>query len=483
MKKLLALVLALVLALGVCGMTATAEEQDVITLRLFPRDPQRPDDQLVSEELSKLTMEKIGVNVELVKLGEVSEFAQKIPLLIASDEQMDLVFDAAWVDYPNRARSGAYLDITDMLADYPDLYNTVNAALWEGSKIDGRNYCVPTNKEVPSCSAFYVETAFLEENNIDPASIKKFEDIEVVLEALQGTDRYGLQTTVNSHMPSLFKLYYADFISTCSAIALYYDNPDTFVNWYATDEYMAFCKLMNEWYQKGYIIEDIATAENPYILKDEDGNYNGKYGVGCVSYSPLNEVGTSKSVGTDMTPIIVTPVVNTTGNCAGSVWAILAKTQYPEKCMELLQLWNTDAEVKNMMAYGIEGRHYELVDGKVSQFEGWTDNYYTQNWTTGNMFISYLLVGEPDDKWDQYIAFNESATDSPMLGFNPVTDEITDKIAAINGAIAEYVPLLEVGALDPEEYVPMLRDALDSVGIDEVINWYQVKYDEWKAAK
>ena len=56
MKKLLALVLALVLALGVCGMTATAESEDVITLRLFPNDPQKPDDALVSEELSKLTM-------------------------------------------------------------------------------------------------------------------------------------------------------------------------------------------------------------------------------------------------------------------------------------------------------------------------------------------------------------------------------------------------------------------------------------------
>ena len=482
MKKLLALALALVLALGVCGMTATAESEETITLRLFPNDEQKPDDALVSEELSKLTMEKVGVKVELVKQGK-GEFAQKIPLLIASDEPMDLVFDASWIDYPNRARSGAYLDITDKLADYPELYNVIDPALWEGSKIDGRNYCVPTNKEVPVCSAFYAETSFLKENNIDPASIKKYEDIEVVLEALKGTDRYGLQTNVNSHMPELYKRYYVDTISTCKAVTLFYDKPDTFVNWFDTDEYMAFCKLMNDWYQKGYIIEDVATAENPYVLKDENGKYNGKYGVGCVSYSPLNEVGLSASTGTDMTPMIVTPIVNTTGNCAGSVWAILAKTRYPEKCMELLQAWNTDPAIKNMMAYGIEGRHYELVDGKVHQFDGWTDNYFTQNWTTENMFISYLMVGEPDDKWDQYIAFNESATDSPMLGFNPDSSEINDKIAAVNGAIAEYNPLLEVGVLDAEEYVPMLRDSLKSVGIDDVISWYQAQYDAWKAAK
>ena len=138
MKKLLALALALVLALGVCGMTATAESEETITLRLFPNDEQKPDDALVSEELSKLTMEKVGVKVELVKQGK-GEFAQKIPLLIASDEPMDLVFDASWIDYPNRARSGAYLDITDKLADYPELYNVIDPALWEGSKIDGRN--------------------------------------------------------------------------------------------------------------------------------------------------------------------------------------------------------------------------------------------------------------------------------------------------------------------------------------------------------
>ena len=120
MKKLLALALALVLALGVCGVTASAESDEVVTLRLFPRDNPKPDDALVAEELSKYTVEKLGIAVEFVKY-ESSEFAQKIPLLIASDEPMDLVFDAAWIDYAGRSRSGAYLDITDMLADYPSV--------------------------------------------------------------------------------------------------------------------------------------------------------------------------------------------------------------------------------------------------------------------------------------------------------------------------------------------------------------------------
>ena len=358
----------------------------------------------------------------------------------------------------------------------------MNPALWEGSKIDGRNYCVPTNKEVPSCSAFYAEAAFLAENNIDPASIKTYADGEIILEALSKTDRYGLQTTVNNHMPELYKRAYGDVMSTCKAVIMPFDQEGTFVNWYATEQFMEYCKLMNSWYEKGYIVENVATVESSYYnFKNEDGSYNGKYGLGCVSYSPLNEVGTSNSVGTEMTPMIVTPVINTTGNCAGSVWCILAKSEHPTECMELLQAWNTDPYIKNIMAYGLEGRHYELVDGKVKQFDGWTDNYFTQNWTTGNMFISYLMVGEQDDKWDKYIEFNDSAIDSPHLGFNPATDEISDKLAAINGAIAEYGPLLEVGVLDAEEYVPMLCDALKGVGIDDVVAWYQAQYDAWKA--
>ncbi len=481
MKKLLAMVLALVLALSLCSFTVTAEEE-VVTLRLFPNDAQKPDDALVSEELSKVTMEKVGVKVELVKQPQ-GEFATKIPLLIASDEQMDLVFDAAWIDYANRARTGAYADLTDALADYPELVAAVNPALWEGSKINGRNYCVPTNKEVPSCSAFYAEKNFLDEAGIDPTTIKTYADAEVILEALSKTDRYGLMITVGSHMPSLYKLAFGDFLSTCNAITMYYDNPGTFVSWYHSEDFMEYVKLMNSWYEKGYIIEDVATAENAYPTTNEDGTYNGKYGLGCVSYSPLNEVGTSKTFGYEgaAVPMIVTPVVNTTGNCAGSVWAVLAKTEHFEECMELLQAWNTDSEIKNMMAYGIEGKHYELVDGKVQQFTGWTENYFTQNWTTGNMFISYLMVGEQDDKWDQYIEFNESAMDSPHLGFNPETAEIQDKLAAISAVCAEYVPLLEVGVLDAEEYVPLLRDALDSVGLNEVIAWYQAQYDAWKA--
>ncbi len=477
MKKLLALVLSLALVLGVCGSLAAADAADPVQLRIFFGDTAKPDDELVQDELNKYTIPELGIEVDFVFFGS-GEYNQKIPLLIASDEKMDIVFDAGWIDYVNRSRAGAYLDITDKLADYPDLVSAVHPLLWEGSKVDGRNYGVPSNKEVAETWAFYAEADILEENGIDPDSIKTFADGEIILEALaKYPERAGFQILVGntSNLYALSMLGTFDAIRT--GIAVYMDAPETVVNVYATPEYESFLKTMHSWYEKGYIAEDVATREN-YDQYTKDSQ---NYGLGYVSYSPLNEVGQSNSYGKQLTPMCITPITTTNGSCTGSLNCILAKSENPDAALQFLSAWNTDPKIKNTIVFGIEGKHYNLVDGKVENVPNVGDMYVNQNWRTGNMFISYLMVNEADDKYDQYLAFNDQARASGVLGFQPNVDEINDKLAAIDGVCAEYCPLLHVGVLDPDEYLPIMLDELNSVGIDEVVAYYQAQLDDWRA--
>ena len=477
MKKLLALALTLALVLCVCGGFASADNADPVQLRIFFGDVAKPDDELVQDELNKYTIPELGIEVDFVFFGS-GEFNQKIPLLIASDEKMDIVFDAGWIDYVNRSRSGAYLDITDMLADHQDLYQAVHPLLWEGSKVDGRNYGVPSNKEVAETWAFYAEADFMAENNIDPASIKTFADGEIILEALSKyPERAGFQILAGNYS-NLFSLSMLGFFDTINAgIGVYQDAPETVVDIYFTDEYEAFTRLMYSWYEKGYIAEDVTTREN-YDQYTKDSQ---NYGLGYVSYSPLNEVGQSNSYGKQLTPMCITPITTTNGSCTGSLNCILAKSENPEAALTFLEAWNTNPVIKNFITFGIEGIHYNLVDGKVENVPNVGDLYVNQNWRTGNMFISYLMVNEADDKYDQYLTFNNQARASGVLGFQPIVDEISDKLAARNGVIAEYTQLLNIGVLDPDEYLPILRDELKNVGSDDVVAYYQSQLDSWRA--
>ena len=116
---------------------------------------------------------------------------------------------------------------------------------------------------------------------------------------------------------------------------------------------------------------------------------------------------------------------------------------------------------------------------KVEQVEGATSKYLNQNWASGNVFISKLYVGEPDDKWEKYDEFNKSATKSLTLGFFPEVKMINDKILACQGAAAEFTGLLSCGAVDPDEYLPKLKSSLEASGVNDVVEELQKQYDEW----
>ena len=151
--------------------------------------------------------------------------------------------------------------------------------------------------------------------------------------------------------------------------------------------------------------------------------------------------------------------------------------------LKFLELANTDPDVKNLLCYGIEGRHYNLVDGKVLQVDDWNNMYWSQNWTTGNMMISYLLVSDPDDKWEQYDKFNNSAINSVSLGFYPSLEKIQDKLAALSAVRAEYTGILGCGATDPGDLLAEFINEYKNAGIDDVLAEIQSQFDEWKTTR
>ena len=500
-KRILAFLVAMLLAVGMTACSSgsstsssasgsgsasdsgsSSSGREPVTLRVFMQDTKSTDDALVAEAISQVQEVKdLGVTVEIVKYG-AGEYKEKIPLVLTSDEQMDICFDAGWLAYLERVQTNAYVDITDMLDSTPELKEAIPETLWNGMRVNGRIYGVPTYKELGEQWAFYAEEDFLKEAGIDPASIDNFNKAGVILEALAKTDRAGFQIGNKGIYNSMFMLDNYDSLdgSQNSMVMIKKDDPTVIVNSYETEDYKEGVTLLYEWFQKGYISPDVLTREN-YDEYIKNGNY--KYGLGYVSYSPQNEIIQSTTYGKTLTPMPVTPITITNSSARGSLFAILSKCENKERALEFLQVWNTVPEVKNLFAYGIEGKHYNLIDGQVERVEDANTLYASQNWTTGNSFISYTLVGETKDKWEQYLAWNEQGVESECLGFTPDTTKVADKLSACNAVIAEYGPMLQTGSVNPEEYLPKFQQALKDAGVDEVIAEYQSQYDAWLAEK
>ena len=103
------------------------------------------------EAVSTYTKDKIGVTINM-KMIDWGDYTQKMQVLTASGADMDIMFTASWAfDYVQNARKGAFAPIDDLLTQYgKGITEVLNPAFLSGSKVDGQNYGIPANKELPA---------------------------------------------------------------------------------------------------------------------------------------------------------------------------------------------------------------------------------------------------------------------------------------------------------------------------------------------
>src|SRR5699024_119062 len=95
-------------------------------------------------------------------------------------------------------------------------------------------------------------------------------------------------------------------------------------------------------------------------------------------------------------------------------WTIPENCEYPEKAMQMLDLMYSDETVMNLLALGIEGEHYQVLDsglidypeGVTGETSGYNLNY---GWMFGNQFITYVWNGDSPTIWEETDTFNKDA--------------------------------------------------------------------------
>ena len=156
----------------------------------------------------------------------------------------------------------------------------------------------------------------------------------------------------------------------------------------------------------------------------------------------------------------------------------------PEKAIEVIDLLYTDTNVINMLYYGIEGEHYQIIDetnGKVDYLDGqdMMTCKYVNKLRIGNELIAYLEASQPDNLSDEVKQFNEEANKSKALGFSYDSSGVANQLAALDTVCAKYRRGLECGSLNPETELPKFIEELKKAGIDDVIAVKQEQLNTW----
>jgi putative aldouronate transport system substrate-binding protein len=236
---------------------------------------------------------------------------------------------------------------------------------------------------------------------------------------------------------------------------------------------------MRKYYEMGYIRQDAAT------VTDFNADLSaGKIFVSTKSLKPGKDAEMSSATGYEWVQVEITNPIISNRDTSGSMQAISSTSKNPERALMVIELFSTDEYFNNLINFGIEGNHYNKVSENIIEPTDANAKYNPgTGWMFGNQFINYLWTNEDPAKWANFKSFNDKAVGTKTLGFVFDPSPVKSQIAACNNVWDQYVPALETGTVDPEEYVPLMLAAFEDAGSKEIIAEKQKQLDAWLASK
>lgn len=450
------------------------EEAECLKIVLAcPGDMQ--DSQMVQMRVSVLMKEKAGVEIELKKYP-MSEYATEISRMLSGHEQVDLFFmnrTLFWESY----MQNRLLELSSLIGEKGQgILEQVGGEYVEACRIQGKLYSVPVNRDCAiGWDSYAFSTELLKRYGISADEIGSYDDLEKAFEKVHESEP-GL-TVIRSGTGSMG--YNQHFLSSAPFGGIIDSEKDNcFINVFESDEYMGFLERIRRWYQKGYISENVLTDQKKIAQQLRNGD--------LFCYVTLSKPGIegqeTRLMGTDITVLQLGDTALVSNQCAEVTWGAAADTASPEKAMEVLNLLYTDKEIMTLLAYGIEGVHYEMTpDGFLTETkngEPYSCAGYT--WVLPNSFLLDVWEGTDPDIWEDTRVANKSAARTCDYGFNFDPSSVYGECMKVQEVYRNYQTVVENGMADPEEACAALNRELEDCGLDRIIEEKNRQFLAWK---
>ncbi|MDD3335024.1 MAG: ABC transporter substrate-binding protein [Eubacteriales bacterium] len=499
MKKLLALVLVLTMALSMVSFAA-ADELPTITVMFHGSNV--ADDKEVLEKVNEYIADKVGAKLEVI-WGTWGDFDDKSTNAIkAGDSEVDMYFTCSWSadEYNSYAKDGYWLKLDDLIAEYgADLTAAIPEALMQAATIEGADgmgiYAVNGYKDFATQNCWDVNVTLLEELGYTLDDVKKmdfysFGDLFAKAKEVKGDSFYPflVEPMVLERMVTNAIIIPGD-AGSVNMLSYYLDPTDvskvsasgnTIYNKFATEEYKKFVEKMREYYQAGYVNPGCAVAETSNDTRT-NAQLNGEYLIGTQSYALGYEYEASELRGIHVEFIPCTePYVDTTAS-QGAMIAISSASEHPVESFKFLNLLNSDPALMMLLNYGVEGVHYNLNADGLVEFTDKRADYTPWRNGMGNITLLTATADEGAGFWDTFKGYYGSAKAIPILGYIFNNADVQNEMSALGNIAAQYALALDAGAVDPATELPAFLSALEAAGMQTYVDAANAQLTEFLA--
>lgn len=507
MKKIISILLSAIMSVALlagCGKGSSSNLKDTdgdVTLKIAISGAETKESGAVMDEINKKLSDLLpNTKIEMI----YGASAEKWPLWMSTQKEIDLVHSGFFTDLESDVRNEYYLELNDLVEENaPDLKKNMEKywVSYDTGFINGKLYAISNvqfyvketyvlkvyNQVVP-----YLDSkALVNEAWSSDKTTAKFYDIlsDGIAKAQKaGVDCAGM---VNLSTYELAKRGYhfigGDNSNFC------YDNSDSgkIIDFYTTQEFKDYCAFMKKAAASGWVSKDVLTGQwSDHLYVSDGSRYGEDKTTGIIPSTGDASETTAFDLNNPDNDVLTTNI-----GANGSYWSIPFTSQNPARAMKLLNLLHSEKgkDIVNLLAYGIEGKHYEFTDkenGDIKAFDyigqpSSSSAYGIANWKVSNMLLGMYVVepykhGIIDYANDYYLNKANQAKKHVLYGYNFDLESIRAKFNKIAKNNDEYAESIYCGIVDnSEELLNDLNAKNKSAGYEDVISELQKQADDY----
>lgn len=332
-------------------------------------DPHPQDGNPVFDELMKRTNTEIDF-----QWHPASNYEERVAVTLASRDIPDMIYGGS---IPTLIAQGAIIPLDDLLEEHGQ---NILSHLKEGDyphmrqAVDGQIYHLPAILDFQPAYAMQIREDWLDNVGIDKVP-ETWDEWKAAWKAFKEQDANGDGDKTNEvpYAGDIYSLLPAFGINVANKIGFVQDANGNYTLMYELPEFKQYLEEMRALYKEGLLDKEFATrgtfVNNPELEKVAQANLAGSMMTWAANTRTTTEV--LREIDPNAKLIGVKPIQGPNGKSgiparktvSGSAAITIAGE---EKAADIIKFFNYvfSEEGINLMSYGVEGRHHEIVDSK-----------------------------------------------------------------------------------------------------------------------